>query len=110
MRGVQRTQACSVPKRWFRSRVSSHIIERLTIGHVASSPPLGVLLTLKFFATYCLSSRAANRTATGDVIRKMRRHHHASRLIPLRDRDTLTLVLVCITIVCIAVAVLLLFS
>src|SRR6476620_11595306 len=64
MRGVQRTQACSVPKRWFRSRVSSHIIERLTIGHVASSPPLGVLLTLKFFATYCLSSRAANRTAS----------------------------------------------
>jgi len=46
----------------------------------------------------------------GNFIRKMRRHHHASRLIPLRDRDTLTLVLVCITIVCIAVALLLLFS
>jgi hypothetical protein len=45
----------------------------------------------------------------GDFIRKMRRHHHASRLIPLRDRDTLALVLLCITIVCIAVALLLLF-
>jgi hypothetical protein len=40
----------------------------------------------------------------------MRRHHHASRLIPLQDRDTLALVLVCIAIVCIAVALLQLFS
>ena len=51
-----------------------------------------------------------HRAALESDIRKMRRHHQTSRLIPLRDRDTLTLVFVCITILCIAVALLLLFS
>jgi hypothetical protein len=44
------------------------------------------------------------------TFREVRRHHHTSRLVPLRDWSMMGFVLVCMTIFCIIVAFLLLFD